>query len=929
MVLRHEDPCASQRQQRRCTYGIAHPANAREHTVIIHVDGGCKAARIGDWTIAWSPPPRTLQLTCHFSSTKTCTRPLSECRIVPTRELGEMLLKKRNSTIVQLIEKATIYGERYAVVYYPGKAEPYLYTSDGISFIAPTAMKHTPAFRYFVAVANARHSRAASSNQQAIAANVTRQLAKLPSSPDSALHAYCTGQNGRQAPHTGLIYPFGVNESQLAAVEQAFSAQISVIEGPPGTGKTQTILNILANILLRGKTVAVLSNNNAAVENVYEKLKKSDLDHLVAKLGSRGNRGNFFAKLPVWPSIEPEAAPAMSEIQAILARLKQHLHAHKQAAQLRAEIDELNIERRYLRQWREGNAVPVSAAVEKYELSPRKTADLMAYLSHLGERRIRLRDRLELLLNFKILRTSAFAQGDDRRSFFHGLQMHYYDKAIRDKEAALETCRASLARGNFTALLHALTESSMRHLKHHLSIQGRAAHTFDAKTYQKHFNAFMKRFPIIGSSTHSIVNSMAPGAILDYVIIDEASQQDIVPGILALGCAQNLIVVGDSRQLAHIPVALGLRAPADAYDCERYSLLDSCIGVFKEALPRTLLKEHYRCHPRIIQFCNQQFYENALVPMTEDQGEAPLRLIITAKGNHTRGNTNLRELDSLRKVLDDEGEAIELSENGHGFISPFRAQVTLSGAYLPAEFAKDTLHKFQGRECDEIVFSTVLDRKLHNQQRLDFVDDPRMVNVAVSRAKNRFTLVTGDEIFTANNGHIAALIRYIEYYAQDGQIVRAPVVSAFDLLYREYDQSLARLQARLRPEDSRFRSEQIVAQLLREALYQAPYQALTHHVQVRLNQVASSANPDLTKDELDFMRNRASCDFVLYFKVGKTPLGVIEVDGGSHDRPEQATRDALKNSILAKSTIPILRLRTVESHIEEKINGFLAQWASA
>ena len=69
--------------------------------------------------------------------------------------------------------------------------------------------------------------------------------------------------------------------------------------------------------------------------------------------------------------------------------------------------------------------------------------------------------------------------------------------------------------------------------------------------------------------------------------------------------------------MAHIPVALGLSAPAEAYDCERYSLLDSCIKVFKETLPRTLLKEHYRCHPRIIQFCNQQFYDNALVPMTE------------------------------------------------------------------------------------------------------------------------------------------------------------------------------------------------------------------------------------------------------------------------------------------------------------------------
>lgn len=895
--------------------------------VSIYVGEEDKTAKISDWAIYWSDKYEALQLTCHFPSKKSYSRPLSECRVVPTRELGEMLLMKKGSTAVRPIEKATIYGERYAVVYYPGAIKPYVHKMDGIQFVTQTAMKESPVFRYFSDVANARRDRAVSADQKLIAANVVRQLGKLPACSDTALNAYCTGQNRTQAPAGSLIYPFGVNESQLAAVEQAFSAQISVIEGPPGTGKTQTILNILANILLRGKTVAVLSNNNAAVENVYEKLEKFSLGHLAAKLGSTKNREDFFANLPPWPSAEPEPAPAMDEIQAMLARLKQHLHDHNTAAQLQTEIDELTIERRYLQQWQDENGVQVPLSLDKYGLSPRKTADLMAYLSHLGEQRIRLKDRVELLFNFKIFRAKPFEKGE-RLPVFHALQMHYYDKSLQEKEAALRACRESLARGHFTALLEALTTGSMRYLKHHLHAQVPASHTFDAQAYRKQFDVFVRRFPILGSSTHSIVNSIPEGAILDYVIIDEASQQDIVPGILALGCAKNLIVVGDSRQLAHIPVMLGLQAPADAYDCERYSLLDSCIGVFKDALPRTLLKEHYRCHPRIIQFCNQQFYDNALVPMTQDKGEAPLQLLLTAKGNHTRRNSNLRELDSLLKVLDDEGGPIELSEDGRGFISPFRAQVTLSDTYLPADFVKDTVHKFQGRECDEIVFSTVLDKKRHNQERLGFVDDPRMVNVAVSRAKNRFTLVTGDEVFTANNGHIAALIRYVEYYAQDGQIVRAPVVSAFDLLYREYDQSLARLQTRLRPEDSRFRSEQIVAQLLREALSEELYRALTCHAQVRLNQVASSTNPALTKDELDFMRNRASCDFVLYFKVGKTPLGVIEVDGGSHDRPEQATRDALKNSILAKSNIPILRLRTVESHIEEKIDGFLAQWAS-
>ncbi|GAB7209826.1 hypothetical protein OS31_13320 [Dickeya oryzae] len=51
--------------------------------------------------------------------------------------------------------------------------------------------------------------------------------------------------------------------------------------------------------------------------------------------------------------------------------------------------------------------------------------------------------------------------------------------------------------------------------------------------------------------------------------------------------------------------------------------------------------------------------------------------------------------------------------------------------------------------------------------------------------------------------------------------------------------------------------------------------------------------------------------------------------GGDHDTPEQAERDALKNSILAKSDIPILRLRTIESRISERITEFLARWATA
>lgn len=894
--------------------------------VSIRVDNIDKTSQISDWIIFWDENQHALQLKCVFPSKKSYIRPLSVCCVAPVRELGAVLLKKRNSLFVQPVEQATIYGERYVVVHYTANGKPYVFKLDGIEFIPQTTMKDGAVFRYLVAVANARVHRAASPDKRVIAENILRQLQTLTPNPDTALRAYCSGENERRVAQGGLIFPFGVNESQLAAVERAFGAQVSVIEGPPGTGKTQTILNILANILLRGKTVAVLSNNNSAVENVYEKLAKVDLGHMVARLGSTESRTAFFADLPPWPSAQSEPPQSMDDIQATLANVKRHLRDHNLAAQLQAEIDELTIERSYLQQWSDENAIRAPVSLDRYGLSPRKTADLMAYLACLGTQRIRIKDRIELLFNFKIFRAKPFAE-EARLSVFHALQMHYYDKALQEKGAALLACRESLARGNFEELLQQLTAASMRYLKYHLQVRAPRSNAFDAQTYKADFDAFMQRFPILGSSTHSIVNSIAKGAILDYVIVDEASQQDIMPGVLALGCSKNLIVVGDSRQLAHISSALGLQAPADAYDCDRYSLLDSCIGVFEDKLPRTLLREHYRCHPRIIQFCNQQFYDNALVPMGPVSAEAPLRMLVTARGNHARENTNLRELDSILAVLDQGADCVSLHEDGRGFIAPFRAQVELSDTHLPTDFVKNTVHKFQGRECDEIIFSTVLDKKRHNQQRLDFVDDARMINVAVSRAKKRFTLVTGDDVFAANNSHVAALMRYVEYYAQDAQIVRGAVVSAFDLLYKEYDESLERLYARLRPGDSRYRSEQIVAQLLRDALADASRQALTFHAQVPLDQVASTTNPALTQQELTFMRNRASCDFVVYFKVGKTPVGVIEVDGGFHDMQEQAARDALKNSILEKSDLRILRLRTVDSHIEEKIGSFLGAWA--
>ena len=91
------------------------------------------------------------------------------------------------------------------------------------------------------------------------------------------------------------IFPFRCNLSQRSAIENALTRSVSVIEGPPGTGKTETILNLIANIVaVQRTTVGIVSFGNAAVDNIRDKLDEQGFGHLVGNLGRKEKRDEFF-----------------------------------------------------------------------------------------------------------------------------------------------------------------------------------------------------------------------------------------------------------------------------------------------------------------------------------------------------------------------------------------------------------------------------------------------------------------------------------------------------------------------------------------------------------------------------------------------------------------------------------------------------------
>ncbi|WP_339867068.1 DUF3320 domain-containing protein [uncultured Algoriphagus sp.] len=87
-----------------------------------------------------------------------------------------------------------------------------------------------------------------------------------------------------------ILLPIPADSSQMEAVCAAVEGNSFILHGPPGTGKSQTITNIIANALYRGKRVLFVAEKMAALSVVYSRLKSIGLDPFCLELHSNKAR---------------------------------------------------------------------------------------------------------------------------------------------------------------------------------------------------------------------------------------------------------------------------------------------------------------------------------------------------------------------------------------------------------------------------------------------------------------------------------------------------------------------------------------------------------------------------------------------------------------------------------------------------------------
>jgi len=332
-------------------------------------------------------------------------------------------------------------------------------------------------------------------------------------------------------------------------------------------------------------------------------------------------------------------------------------------------------------------------------------------------------------------------------------------------------------------------------------------------------------------------------------------------------------------------------------------------------VPETLLREHYRCHPKIIDFCNQKFYGGKLLVMTTDLGEPDvLKAFVTVDGNHARERFNQRQIDEIvLKVLPELGD---LHESDIGIVSPYRMQVArIQSSFGSRSIEVETVHKYQGREKCAMIITTV------SNEANEFVDNPNLLNVAISRAQKKLRIVVSKKM-AEGKGNISDFIRYIRY--KNCEVIPGSVRSIFDLLYREYTGARFELLSK-RKRISKYDSENLVYGEISSLLRDERYRGYGVVSQFPLSMLVQNAG-HLTAEERTYASHPwTKTDFLIYRFVDKMPVLVIEVDGYAFHRKSsrQAERDALKDSILKKSGLPILRLSTVGSNERSLIDNKL------
>ena len=270
----------------------------------------------------------------------------------------------------------------------------------------------------------------------------------------------------------------------------------------------------------------------------------------------------------------------------------------------------------------------------------------------------------------------------------------------------------------------------------------------------------LKEAPLVAATTASCGSRIMREEQFDVAIVDEASQLTEPATLAAINLADRFVLVGDHEQLPPVVQAEGGESwTADGENGDENdggadvdlatSLFERLHGQAPDA--SVMLDRQYRMAQRIQAFSSREFYDGQLRPATPevaaqsiddlaavDPDSLPDSLqdpvaFVDPHGERA-GNTNPVEAERVAELVEQFRDAGVPAED-IGVIAPFRAQV--AEISRRTDVTVDTVDRFQGSSEEVILVSFVATDELSGP----IYDDPRRMNVALTRAKKSLVLV--------------------------------------------------------------------------------------------------------------------------------------------------------------------------------------------
>lgn len=529
-----------------------------------------------------------------------------------------------------------------------------------------------------------------------------------------------------------------LNAEQKEAVRTALLSEVTLIAGPPGTGKTQVVANLLINAAINGQSVLFTSKNNNAVNVVVDRVNRLNESLPIVLRYEKNAKQCLMDYAQQWEkakSKEQSDLPYKQQYIDLYKIYALHIEQKKEIVALRNKMDEMEQKTEMLRNkyphyfgsLSDGTVNALDDAYKDFRVAYEQSLQPpRSLINRIFKSRYKAKNQERLLSAINNLNAAMqpFRKDLVATDKMSEREKTHYDLVCQELLFELK----QIADYNF--LLRQLRESASLEqvdqvlLRDHSQLQRKATQLWQywldlhIRDYNQenrqalhHYLSMLEHDKV--DDMPSILKKLIPISAItslsarrripfvegfyDMLIIDEASQCDIASMIPLLMRTKRVVVIGDKQQLNHICLLnkqtdLALMT-SNSIDDARWSYrANSIYDLVESIVPSECiiqLRDHHRSFMDIIQFSNQEFYANSLRIATDyrylnspENEKGPILGMqwMNVKGRTIRpdkgGAYNTQEVQGIIRMLRHLTEDMHF-EGSIGVTTPFHLQAEM------------------------------------------------------------------------------------------------------------------------------------------------------------------------------------------------------------------------------------------------------------